>query len=75
MACTSVVVGIAAGSCISSALGLLLTAVVQAHLATTPTGLFPVGMGPQKIGAATFDTVAADATKAVFDASFDQTVE
>jgi hypothetical protein len=67
----------------SSTLGLLLTAVVQANLATTAAGFFPgwdvrrrkLDGGLPKIGAATIDTVAADATKAVFDASFDQTVE
>ena len=59
----------------SSALCLLLTVVVQTNLATTPTGLFPVGVGPPKIDTVIFDTVAANATRAVFDASFDQTVE
>jgi hypothetical protein len=62
----------------SSTLGLLLlllTAVEHANLATTPTGFFPMGVGSPKIGADTFDTVAADATRAMFDASFDQTVE
>ena len=49
---------------------------MSANLATTPTGFFPVDGGVQpKFDAATYDTVAADATKAVFDASFDQTVE
>ena len=59
----------------SSALCLLLTAVVQANLATTPTGFFSVDVGPPKNDAVTFDTVAANATKVVFDASFEQTVE
>ena len=43
--------------------------------ATTPTGFFHVGVGPPKIDAVTFDTVAVNATRAVLDTSFDQTVE